>query len=304
MIERNDELTTHKSTKVMLGGNIFGHFTNFEETNEIISAAYDNGFRAIDTADVYSSGLSEEYIGKSVRSRRDDWYVATKVGLGSHADPSGLGRKENIKEKIKLSLDRLGFQYVDLYQLHHYDPDTPFEETLEALLDLLDQGFIREVGLSNFSKDNLREIEKYNLGAVPHQTACNITIADSVVHNDGKLKVVGYSILRRGTLSAKYLEQNLPLGSRAFLSSSIRRDLTGDFLRKLGAAHIKCLPHEVLVEELAIQWALDKSYLRFGIIGIRSLDQLKSVVKAVSMDIPRELIDTVEKIFSSDILGN
>ena len=67
MIERNDELTTHKSTKVMLGGNIFGHFTNFEETNEIISAAYDNGFRAIDTADVYSSGLSEEYIGKSVR---------------------------------------------------------------------------------------------------------------------------------------------------------------------------------------------------------------------------------------------
>ena len=94
MIEINDGLKLQKRDKVMLGGNIFGHFTNYEETNEIISAAYDNGFRAVDTADVYSGGLSEEYIGKALSSKRDDWYVATKVGLKSYGDPSGLGKKK------------------------------------------------------------------------------------------------------------------------------------------------------------------------------------------------------------------
>lgn len=284
----------------MLGGNIFGHFTNFDETNEILSAAYDYGFRAIDTADVYSSGLSEEYIGKAVSSRRDDWYVATKVGLGSHVSPTGLGRKKNIKEKIKLSLNRLGFEYVDLYQMHHYDPTTPIDETLEALSDLLDQGFIRELGFSNFSNDNLREIESYNLGSILHQTPCNIALGENIVNNDGKVKVVGYSLLRRGTLNAKYLEEELRDDSRAFSSASIRSDLTSDFLVKLRAAHLECTSHKAAVEEVAIQWALDRSYLRFGIIGVRTLDQLRSVEKALGTNISKELIMSLEKIFSDD----
>ena len=117
-------------SRLGLGGNIFGHFCDQEETRAIMDAAREAGINFVDTADVYSEGLSEEYIGKSIMGCRDQWFIASKVGVGSWVHPRHSGRRQNILSCVEGSLRRLGTDYIDLYQTHHFDPETPLDETL------------------------------------------------------------------------------------------------------------------------------------------------------------------------------
>ena len=131
-----------KVSSVGIGCNNFGRRCNLELTNEVVNAALDCGINFFDTADVYGPrGLSEEYLGKAIAGKRDDLVIATKFGMTM--DDSGFKKgasRRYIMQAVEDSLRRLNTDYIDLYQQHFPDPQTPIEETLRALDDLVHQG--------------------------------------------------------------------------------------------------------------------------------------------------------------------
>ncbi|MDQ3699808.1 MAG: aldo/keto reductase, partial [Chloroflexota bacterium] len=140
-----------KVSAIGLGGNTFGNGADEAQTARIVHHALDVGVNFIDTADVYSRGVSEQYVGKAVAGRRQQAVIATKVRgqMGDLPNDSGLSRK-HIMDGIEASLRRLNTDYVDLYQVHSVDQTTSIYETLATLDTLVQQGKVRYIGCSNF----------------------------------------------------------------------------------------------------------------------------------------------------------
>ena len=142
-----------KVSRVCLGTNMFGAgYVDDERAMTVVDAALDSGVNFIDTADAYNAGHSEVVVGRAVRMRRHRFVVATKgfIATGDGPNDIGLSRKHLI-DAINGSLRRLGTDYIDLYQVHYFDPDTPLEETLGTLDDMVRAGKIRYIGCSNFA---------------------------------------------------------------------------------------------------------------------------------------------------------
>lgn len=135
-----------------LGTNNFGMRLDYEGTKSVVDAALDAGINFFDTADIYGGGLSEEYLGRALGSRREDVLVATKFAMPVGEGPFTRGGSRHYIEKaVERSLKRLGTDYIDVYQMHQPDPETPIEETLDALSDLVHRGIVRYIGHSNFT---------------------------------------------------------------------------------------------------------------------------------------------------------
>ncbi|MDP6716333.1 MAG: aldo/keto reductase, partial [SAR202 cluster bacterium] len=118
----------------------------------VVDQALDVGINMIDTANSYSHGLSEEYIGRAIKGKRDKVILATKVSSRMGEGPNNAGNSRvHIMAEVEASLRRLDTEYIDLYQIHWWDPNTPLEETLRALDDLVSQGKVRYIGSSNFA---------------------------------------------------------------------------------------------------------------------------------------------------------
>jgi aryl-alcohol dehydrogenase-like predicted oxidoreductase len=137
-------------SKICLGTMMFGDRTSASASAKIVSSARDVGVNFIDTADVYSKGESERITGKIIRRDRDDWVLATKVGnpMNESLNSGGISRKW-IMQACDDSLKRLGTDYLDIYYIHHDDPETPAEEPVRAMADLIQAGKIRHWGVSN-----------------------------------------------------------------------------------------------------------------------------------------------------------
>ena len=134
-----------------LGTNNFGGRRDYQSSEKILKACLDFGINMIDTADLYSSGVSEKFIGKAIKSNRHQYIIATKVGMRWQEGINNAGLSSaHIKRSVEGSLKRLNTDYIDLYQTHIYDPLTPQDETLKALNDLVTQGKIRYIGCSNY----------------------------------------------------------------------------------------------------------------------------------------------------------
>ena len=135
-----------------LGTNNFGMRLDYEQSAAVVEAALDAGINFFDTADIYGGGRSEEYLGRALGSRREDVLIATKFAMPVGDGPfTRGGSRHYIERAVAASLARLGTDYIDVYQMHQPDPDTPIEETLEALSDLVHRGVVRYIGHSNFS---------------------------------------------------------------------------------------------------------------------------------------------------------
>ena len=135
-----------------LGTNNFGGRLDYEGTASVVDAAIDAGINFFDTADIYGGGLSEEYLGRALGGRREDVLIATKFAMPMGEGPfTRGGSRHYIERAVAASLRRLGTDYIDVYQMHQSDADTPIEETLEALTDLVHRGVVRYIGHSNFS---------------------------------------------------------------------------------------------------------------------------------------------------------
>ncbi|HKJ61986.1 MAG TPA: aldo/keto reductase, partial [Hyphomicrobiales bacterium] len=147
-----------KVSEICLGTMTFGHTTDEAEAGAIVDAAFDAGVNFFDTADAYSKGASEEMLGRALKGRRTQAVIATKYfnPMGSGPNNSGASRLHTM-QAVEDSLRRLQTDYIDIYYLHHADAETPLDETLRAIDDLVRQGKIRYVACSNFEAWRLME---------------------------------------------------------------------------------------------------------------------------------------------------
>jgi aryl-alcohol dehydrogenase-like predicted oxidoreductase len=149
-------------TVVGLGCNNFGRRADLEQTRAVIDAALDAGVTLLDTADIYGpQGMSETYMGEVLEGRRDRIVLATKFGMPFEGAPEiPRGSRDYIRWAISESLRRLRTDVIDVYQMHQPDPDTPIEETLTALHELVQEGKVRWIGSSNFSPEQVEEADR------------------------------------------------------------------------------------------------------------------------------------------------
>ncbi|GAB6281284.1 MAG: aldo/keto reductase [Ignavibacterium sp.] len=280
-----------------------------KEANELVNIALDGGINFFDTADVYSEGRAEEILGKALGNKRKDVVLATKVRgrVGNGPNDVGLSRL-HIIEGCNASLKRLGTDYIDLYQVHSFDPYTPLEETLRALDDLVHQGKIRYFGVSNFTGWQLMKAlhisEKYNLEKFVTLQAYYSLVCRDLENEliplslDQKLGILVWSPLGGGFLTGKYRRgQARPEGTR-------RSDPNNQFLQfdeEKGFDIVEELDkiaknNNATIAQASLNYLLQKSGITSVIIGAKNPDQLKDNLKTVEWKLTDEEMNRLDEI--------
>ncbi len=287
--------TGMKVSELCLGAMTFGRETPEEESRAIMDRFVEAGGNFIDTADVYSRGISEEIVGRWLKDKpRDDLVIATKVRfpMGDGPNEVGLSRK-HILAGVEASLRRLQTDYIDLYQVHCWDPGTPLEETLSTLNDLVRSGKVRYIGASNFTGWQLQkaiDISRH-MGWEPfaclqpqYNLLCRSTEWEliPVCLNEG-LGVIPWSPLRGGWLSGKYHRGMTapPAGSRVETAekegwgeawSNYANEHTWNLLDTLFAIAEETSKS---VAQIALNWLLQQPGVTAPIIGVRTMRHLE-----------------------------
>lgn len=273
---------------VGLGCNNFGWRIDADASASAVHAALDAGINFFDTADIYGAGASEEFLGRALGSRRGEVLIATKFGMKMDEQRRGAS-PDYVRRAVEDSLQRLGTDRIDLYQLHQPDPAVPIAETLGALADLVRAGKVREIGCSNFSGDQLRAAE----AAADASGARFVSVQNqySLLHRDPEADVLPecvragiaflpYFPLASGLLTGKYRRgQPLPEGSRArdgfgpkvFTDENLAMV---ESLSEFAAAH----GHTML--ELAVSWLAAQSAVASVIAGAKLPAQVKANASA------------------------
>jgi len=273
-----------KVSEVGLGCNNFGMRIDQKATQAVVDAALDAGITLFDTADIYGGTKSEEFLGKALGKRRGDIVLATKFGMRIGDDERRKGGSRRwIMRAVEDSLQRLGTDWIDLYQFHAPDPDTPIEETLRALDDLVTQGKIRYIGNSNFTGWQIADADWAAAGATRFVSAQNqFSLLERKVEFEVLpacehfgLGFLPFFPLASGLLSGKYKRGEKPpegtrlaaWGSRGAAALSERNF---DRIEKL-TAWAQARGHTLL--ELAFAWLLGHEVVSSVIAGATSPGQ-------------------------------
>jgi len=300
-------------SSVALGTMQFGDKMNMgnlgqEETTRMVKLALERGINFIDTADVYSLGESETLVGNALRGVRDEIVLATKFRLpmSGNFNRSGATRV-NIMREVEGSLRRLQTDYIDLYQVHGWDSNTPLEETLRTLDDLVRQGKVRHIGLSNFMswqaatavmlQQHLR-LEQF-VTAQMHYSLVGRGLeyefqSFAQYHNIG---ILVWSPLAGGFLAGKYSRANpAPAGTRFAEAGSFV-----PFNKETGYSVVEALKgvaerHDVSPARVALSWVLGRAAVSSVIVAARKAEQLEDNVLAVDLQLSNDdvrLLDAV-----------
>ncbi|HVS91641.1 MAG TPA: aldo/keto reductase [Mucilaginibacter sp.] len=290
------------------GGNVFGWTVDEKTSFELLDAYTGNGFDFVDTADVYSKwapgnkgGESETIIGNWVKrtGKRDKLIIATKVGKPMGPDEKGLSKKY-IMQAVDASLKRLQTDYIDLYQSHDDDKDTPLTETMEAFTELIKQGKVRAVGASNYSASRLSEAldisrqnglaayqciqPEYNLYA---RQEYETGIEPVCIENN--IGVITYYSLAAGFLTGKYRsEKDFGKSSRG---QSMQRYLNDRGLRILTALDEVAKQYDAVPATIALAWLMARVGITAPIASATSIGQLKETLRAATIRLSEEAID-------------
>jgi aryl-alcohol dehydrogenase-like predicted oxidoreductase len=315
-------------SKLCLGAMMFGAWgePDHDETIRIIHAALDAGIDFIDTADVYSSGESEEIVGKAISSppsRRDQVIVATKLVMpvGDDTNPNRRGTSRRwIVEEVENSLRRLGTDYIDLYQVHRPTPGTDLEETLGALTDLVHQGKIRYIGHSTYPASLIVEAQwtaRDRHLVRPHTEQPPYSILTRGIENEVLptcqkygVGVIPWSPLQGGWLSGRYRNDADVAGpvSEARQRLANRYDLSlPENQRKLDAAdQLAQLADEagITLIQLALAFVLNHPAVTAPIIGPRTMEHLESQLAAADVVLDEALLDRIDEIVPPGITLN
>jgi len=276
------------------------------ESRPFIKRALDLGINFFDTANVYSAGTSEEYLGRALidYARREEVVIATKVNGRMHKGPNGAGlSRKTIMTEIDASLRRLGTDHVDLYQIHRWDYSTPIEETLEALHDVVKAGKARYIGASSmyawqFAKA-LALSERHGWTRfVSMQNFVNLLYREEEremlpLCRDQGIAVIPWSPLARGRLTRPWDQSTARLETDEFGRTLYAN--TGDADRKVAeavgeVAQARGVPRA----QIALAWVLQKSEVTAPIVGATRLEQLDDAVAALSISLTKEEIKAVE----------
>jgi aryl-alcohol dehydrogenase-like predicted oxidoreductase len=294
-------------------GNWVTHGSQIDDSAAIatVHAALDAGITTFDTADVYANTLAEEVLGKALSGqRRESLEIFTKVYFPTGPkgpNDTGLSRK-HILESINGSLRRLGTDYVDLYQAHRFDYETPLEETFQAFADVVRQGKALYIGVSEWTAEQLREghalAKSYGVQLIsnqPQYSALWRVIEGKVVPTSEELGIsqIVWSPMAQGVLSGKYLPgQPVPEGSRAtdeksgagFIESFLRDDVLEAVQRLKPIAEQAGLT----MPQLAIAWVLQNKNVASALVGASRPEQLAETVKASGVVLDADTLAAID----------
>jgi aryl-alcohol dehydrogenase-like predicted oxidoreductase len=306
-----------KVSELCLGTMTFGGKGIFETIGKVdqktadtmVGMALDAGINFFDTADVYSQGMAEELLGKALGQKRKEIILATKVRGQAGPGPNDVGlSRSHIIAGCHASLRRLGTDYIDLYQVHSFDPRTPLEETLDTLNGLVHQGLVRYIGCSNFTGWQLMKAlgisDKRNWERFITLQAYYSLVARELENEllplclDQKLGILPWSPLGGGFLTGKYRPgQKPPEGTR-------RSRTEGVFLKfdeKKGYAIVDELDkisraHDSSIAQAALNYLLRRPGVSSVIIGARNVEQLTDNLNAANWELTPEEVTRLDEL--------
>jgi len=298
-----------KVSEICLGTMTFGHTTDEAEASAIVDAAFEAGVNFFDCANTYAKGRSEEILGTLLKGRRHEAVIGTKVFNPTGPGPNDSGSSRgHIMLAVEDSLRRLQTDYIDVYYLHHTDDETPLDETLRALDDLVRDGKVRYIACSNYEAWRLLEsiwisdtngLERF----VAYQPQYNLVVRDveAEIVPVCRLKgvgVVAWGPIAGGFLTGKYTpgertapgtrsEENWVFMDRMFAPNA---DETLETLLRL-SNELGCLP-----AALAIRWVLEQQAVASAIVGARTAEQFAKSLEAARLAAPAEALDQLTDV--------
>jgi len=305
-----------KVSPLCMGTMQFGWSVNEADTHRILSATLDAEITFIDTADIYSKwvddnpgGVSETFVGNWMKKNkipRDQIVLATKVRgeMGKGPNDQGLSRM-HIVNAVEASLRRLQTDYIDLYQSHWTDDDTPIEETLRAFDDLVRQGKVRYVGASNYAAWELIQAlwtsDKHNLvrydSLQPHYNLIHRDEFERELHAvclAYQIAVIPYSPLAGGFLTGKYRrDEPLPESKRA---EGRKRAMTDKNFDLIDEIEVIALRHNATISQIALAWMLANPVITSPIIGATSIEQLNENLGALKVKLAEDELALLNKL--------
>lgn len=310
-------------SEIGLGTNNFGRRLDYSESEEVINHALDSEINLLDTADMYSNGLSEEYIGKAIKNKRDQVIIASKGGMNPMPSPtdtkvaqrvnegpnkSGLS-SVHLKRSVEESLSRLDTDYIDLYQTHIFDPYTNQEETLRALDDLISEGKIRYIGCSNYMAWELVEgihiSKRYGWSEFttiqPEFSMFEREPESELIHACDKYNVgiLPYFPLASGFLTGKYKRDSIPEGGRLSgggHSAWSEKWLTEENFNTIENLEKWASNKGITMVQLAFAWLLTKKSVSSVIAGATSKAQIDSNITGSGIKLNEEEIIEINKL--------
>jgi aryl-alcohol dehydrogenase-like predicted oxidoreductase len=303
-----------------LGAMMFGPWGNDDraDATRIIHRALDSGINVVDTADVYSAGVSEEIVGEALKGQRDEVVLATKFFMPMGTDPNSRGGSRRwIVRAVEDSLRRLGTDHIDLYQVHRPDPAVDVEETLGALTDLVRQGKVRYIGSSSYAASQMveaqwasreRRLERFVTEQPPYSILVR-GIEEDVLptlqrHGMGSLV---YSPLSGGWLSGRWRADNPPTPASTARPGA-RFDMSlPDNARKLAAVEqLAVLAEEagLSLVEMSIAFVLNHPGVTAAIVGPRTMEQLESYLPAAEITLSADVLDRIDQIVAPGVTLN
>ncbi len=290
---------------VGVGCNNFGMAIDERRSADVVHAALDAGVNFFDTADMYGGTKSEEFLGKALAGRRNQAIIATKFGMRVDASRPGGAGPDYIRQSVEGSLQRLGTDRIDLYQLHTPDPKVPIADTLGALDGLVKAGKVREIGCSNFSAGQLQAADAHvKAGAARFVSVQN---QYSLLHREPEVDVLPacdrlglaflpYFPLANGLLTGKYSKGAPPPAGTRMTMSWAAAGLTEHNFAVVEALRGLAGKNGRTLLELAISWLLRQPSVVSVIAGATSAEQIRANAAAASWDISKEDLAAIDRI--------
>lgn len=279
----------------------FGRNDSYERGRNIIRYAFDNGITHFDLANNYGPpyGSAEENFGRMMSEDfhpyRDEMFISTKAGYDMWPGPYGnWGSRKYMIASLDQSLKRMNLEYVDLFYSHRYDPNTPLEETLQALVDIVRTGKALYVGISRWPLEALKFADTYlrerDVPLLIYQGRLNMLdtapIEEGILeycHENG-IGFISFSPLAQGLLTDKYL-QGVPDGSRMTHSKHLKSDiLTPELLEKIGRLNSVAKEQNMTLAQMALRWILEQKGVTSVLVGASSVEQLRENVFSVNSE--------------------
>jgi len=292
----------------------YGGGVEREQAEACIAKAFDVGINFIDTANVYARGAAESFLGEVLFARpRDSYVLATKLFFPMNGDDGGLSR-EQVYKQIELSLLRLKTDYVDLYQCHRYDFDTPLEETMEALSDVVRQGKARYLGFSEWPADRIQAaldlpgVEKFVssqpqysiLWRAPESEVIPLCAANGISQ-------IVWSPLAQGALTGKYKPgESPPSGSRAAsqdMGWAMDRFRDDDVLEAVQRLQPIADGLGITMAQLALAWVLRESNVASAIVGASRPEQVEDNAAASGVELDDATLRAIDEAVGSVVSG-
>ncbi|MBS1550931.1 MAG: aldo/keto reductase [Bacteroidetes bacterium] len=278
---------------------------NDEESNKVIHYAIENGINFFDTADMYGSGKNETLVGKALSGVRDKVVIATKFGIlrGEGGSFMGInGKPEYVKQSCEKSLQRLGMDHIDLYYQHRVDPNTPIEDTVGAMADLVKEGKVRYLGLSEASEEIIRRAHKVHpIAAVQTEYSLWSNDLEAVIPVCRELDIalVPYSPLGRGFLSGKFKsledfeENDFRRYNPRFSAENFNKNLE---IVKVVEEIAKS--KSVTPSQIALAWVISKGDDMFPIPGTKRINYLKENITAIDIKLEKDEIEQLDSLYN------